>query len=111
MLVGAHDGGIDDQVFEVGIFDQRIENTLPNAILGPPAETLEHAVPVAELFRQITPWCAGASDPEHRIDEQAIILAVPSSISVFTWNKLLDAPPLRVRKFSPNQDRPPQFRS
>jgi hypothetical protein len=52
-----------------------------------------------------------ASDPEHRIDEQAIVLAVPSFVSVFTWNKLLDAAPLRARKFSPNQDRPPQFRS
>ena len=95
MLVGAHDGGIDDQVFEVGVFDQRIENTLPNTLLGPSAETLEHAVPVAELFRQIAPWCAGASDPEHRIDEKAIVLAVPSFVSFFTCNKLLDAPPLR----------------
>jgi len=103
MLVGAHDGGIDDQVFEVGVFDQRIENTLPNALLGPSAETLEHAVPVAELFRQIAPGCAGASDPEHRIDEKAIVLAVPSFVSFFTCNKLLDAPPLRARKFSPNQ--------
>src|SRR6516164_8356697 len=95
----------------IGVFDQRIENTLPNALLGPSAETLEHAVPVAELFRQIAPGCAGASEPEHRIDEKAIVLAVPSFVSFFTCNKLLDAPPLRARKFSPNQDRPPQFRS
>ena len=111
MLVRAHDGGVDDQVLEVWMFDQRTENTLPNALLGPSAETLEHAVPVAELSRQIALWCAGASDPEHRIDEQAIVLAVSSFVSLFTWNKLLDAPPLRARKFSPNQDRPPQLRS
>jgi hypothetical protein len=111
MLVRAHDGGIDDQVFEVRIFDQRIEKTLPNAFLGPSAETLKHAIPVAELFRQIPPRCPGASDPEHRVDEQAIILAVPSFVSFLTWNKLLNAPPLRGRKFSPNQDRPPQLRS
>jgi hypothetical protein len=106
MLVRAHDGGFDDQVLEIRNFDQRIENTLTNALLGPSAETLEHAVPVTELFRQIAPWRAGASDPQHRIDEQAIILAVPSFVSIvsiFTRNKLLDAPPLRVRKFSPNQ--------
>jgi hypothetical protein len=36
---------------------------------------------------------------------------VSSFVSLFTWNKLLDAPPLRARKFSPNQDRPPQLRS
>ena len=75
----AHDGGIDDQVFEIWIFYQRIEKTLPNALLGPSAETLEHAVPVAELSRRIAPWCAGASDPEHRIDEQAIVLAVSTT--------------------------------
>jgi|SRR5215211_549414 len=105
MLVRAHDGGIDDQVFEVRTFDQLVENTLPHALLGPSAETLENAVPVAELFWQIAPWGAGASDPENRIDEQPIVLAVPSFVSFFTGNKLLDAPPLRIRKFSPNQDR------
>ena len=92
---------INDQVFEVRIFDQRIEKILPNAFLGPSAETLKHAIPVAELFRQIPPRCPGASDPEHRVDEQAIILAVPSFVSFLTWNKLLNAPPLRGRKFSP----------
>ena len=105
MLMCAHDGGIDDQVFEIWIFYQRIEKTLPNALLGPSSETLEHAIPVAELFRQIPPRCPGASDPENRIDEQTIILAVSSFVSFLTRNKMLDAPPLRARKFSPNQDR------
>jgi hypothetical protein len=87
MLVCSHDGGIDDQVFEVRIFYQRIEKTLPNAFLGPSPETLEHAIPVAELSRQITPWCPRASDPEHRIDEQAIIFAVPSFVSFLTGTR------------------------
>jgi hypothetical protein len=36
---------------------------------------------------------------------------VPSLVALLTRNKPLDAPPLRVRQFSPNQDRPPQLRS
>ena len=111
MLVRAHNGGVDDQVLEVWMFDQCTENTLPNALLGPSAETLENTVPVAEFLREIAPRCAGSRDPENRIDEQAIIFTVPSSVSCFTRKKLFDPPPLPVSKFSPNQDRPPQLRS
>src|ERR1700690_887110 len=111
MLVSPHDGGVDDQVFEVWIFDQHIENTFPNALLSPSAEALENAVPVAELLRQVAPGRPRASDPQHRIDEQTIVLAVPPLVSLLTRNKPLDAPPLRLRTFSPNQDRPPQLRS
>ena len=52
MLVGAHDGGVDDQVFEIGVFHQRVEDAFPNALLGPAAEALENAVPVAKRWRQ-----------------------------------------------------------
>src|SRR6266852_1886424 len=106
MLVCAHDGGVDDQVFKVWILDQRVENALPHALLGPSAKALEHAVPVAELSWQVAPRCAGTSQPEHGIDEQAVVLARSPFVAFFTRNKPLDAPPLRVRKFSPNQDRP-----
>ena len=97
MLVGPHDGGVDDQVFEVGIFDQRIENTFPNALFCPPAEALENAVPVAKLWRQVALGRARASNPEHRIDEQTIVLAVPPFVTFLTRNKMFDAPPLPVR--------------
>src|SRR6516164_4675496 len=36
------------RIFEVRIFNQRIEKTLPNALLCPSAQALEHAVPVAK---------------------------------------------------------------
>ena len=107
MLVGAHDGGVDDQVFEVGIFDQRMENTFPSALLGPAAEALENAVPVAERWRQIAPRRARTRDLQHRIDKQTIVVAVPPFVSLLTRNKPFDALPLRVRQFSPNQGRLP----
>jgi hypothetical protein len=79
---------------------------------APSAKALEHAVPIAELLGQIAPRRSGSNQPEHSIHKQTIVLAVPTSVSLFTWNKRLNTPPLRVRKRSmPNQDRPPQFRS
>src|ERR1700676_504084 len=97
MLGRPHDGRVADQVLEVWFFDQRIENTFPNALLCPSAEALENAVPVAKLLRQVAPGRPRASDPEHRIDEQTIVLAVPPFVTFLTRNKMFDAPPLPVR--------------
>ena len=111
MLVGAHDGGVDDQVFEVRAFHQRIEDAFPNALLGPAAEALENAVPMAKRWWQITPRRTRTRDPQHSVDKQTIVLAMPALVAFLTWNKMLNPPPLPVRQFSPNQDRPPQLRS
>jgi hypothetical protein len=111
MLVRPHNGGIDDQVFEVWIFAQLGEKTLPNAFSCPSPETPEHTVPFAKLIGQITPRRSGADQPQHSIDEQAVVLAVPPLITFLARNKRFDALPLRVCQFSPNQDRPPQLRS
>src|ERR1700730_14661630 len=111
MLIRPHNGGIDDQVFEVRIFTKLGEKALPNALSGPSPETPEHAVPFAKLFGQVAPWCSGADQPQHSIDEQTMVLAVPSLVPCLARNKRLNAPPLRARQFPPNQDRPPQLRS
>jgi hypothetical protein len=50
-------------------------------------------------------------DPQHSVNKQPIVLAMTALVAVLAWNKMLDSPPLRVRQFSPNQDRPPQLRS
>jgi hypothetical protein len=72
---------------------------------------LENAVPITKRSWQIAPRRARTRDPQYCVDKQTIVLAVPPLIPFFTRNKSLDAPPLRVRQFSPNQDRPPQLRS
>jgi hypothetical protein len=74
-------GGIDDQVFEVRIFTQLGEKPLPDALFGPPPETSEHAVPVAKLFGQVAPRRAGTDQPQHRINEQTIVRAVPALVA------------------------------
>ena len=111
MLVRPHKGGVDDQVFTVRVFDQGVENTLPNALLGPPTEAREYAVPFAKLVRQIAPWRSGASRPKYGIDEKPIVIAGPPSVASLTRYKPFDPPPLPVRKLPPNQNRLPQLRS
>src|ERR1700740_3431557 len=107
MLMRPPNGGVDDQVFEVGTFHQCTEDTFPNAVPGPATEALEHAVPVAEHGRQVAPRRTGPRDPKHRVDEQTIVRAMPALITFLTPHEILDAQPLRVRQFPPNQDRPP----
>jgi len=111
MLVRPHNGGIDDQVFEVRIFTELGEKSLPDALLGPSSETFEHAVPLTELFGQIAPWRASTDQPQDSIDEQTIVLAVASLIAFLAWNKWFNSLPLSVRQRPPNQDRSPQLRS
>ena len=96
MLVRPHNGGIDDQIFEIRVFTQLGEKTLPNALSCPPPETPEHAVPFAKLFGQVTPRRAGADQPQHSIDEQTIVLSVAALVTFLAWNKRFNAPPLRV---------------
>jgi hypothetical protein len=106
-----HNGGIDDQVFKIRIFAQLGEKPLPDALLCPSPETSEHAVPVAKLFRQVAPRRAGADQPQHGINEQPIVRAVPTLVAFLAWNKWFNPPPFSVRQRPPNQDRPSQLRS
>src|SRR5579872_1476300 len=106
MLVGAHDGSVDDEIFVVRIITQRIEDTLPYAILCPSSEALEDAVPRAEFLRQIAPWRTGTIDPQYAFNKQPIVRTASSFVAFLTRTKLLDALPLRIRQTSsPNQAR------
>jgi hypothetical protein len=73
MLMRPYDGGVEDKVFEIGIFTQLGKKPLPNALFCPsaetPAETPEHTVPFAKLFRQISS-VVGTSGVMDRLDMQ-----------------------------------------
>src|SRR5258708_11961539 len=97
MLVRPHDGGVDDQVLKVRVFDQRVENTRPNALLCPPTEAGEDTVPFAKLVRKVAPWRSGASRPKHGIDEKPIVIARPPPVDLLTRYKPIGPPALPVR--------------
>ncbi len=52
MPVGADDGAVEDQVFEVPVPGHGGEDAMPDALGAPAAETAEGAVPVPEGVRQ-----------------------------------------------------------
>ena len=66
-------GGVDEDVFEIGIIRQGLENPFPDAFLRPAPEARVDAVPFAELARQITPGRPGSRNPQDCFDEQPIV--------------------------------------
>jgi len=75
MLVGSHDGGIDDEIFEVRIVRHGLEDAPPDPLAAPSTEAAEDAVPIAEYIGKIAPGGTCAHNPEHRLDEHPVIAA------------------------------------
>jgi hypothetical protein len=111
MLVRSDDSGIDHYALEIRIVSQSPENPLPNALVGPPIEPFEHAVPEPELRWQIAPRRARPQHPKYAINKQTIVIAVPTSIPRLARHQSLNPFPLCSRQFAPNQDRLLKLRS
>jgi len=94
MLVGPHDGGVDDQILEVWILAQRRKDALPHTACAPAVEAHEHAIPLAKDRWQIAPGRAGPRDPQHRLDEHPIVRARATWVFRLADAKFLDARPL-----------------
>jgi len=63
LLVGAHQRRVEHEILVVAIGDQDLEDTLPNAALGPAREAGVDAFPLAVPLRQVMPVRAGAQHP------------------------------------------------
>src|SRR3954463_11589515 len=61
-------------VFEVRLIGQAREDALDYAALHPATKTLEDAVPVAEIARQVPPGAAPSPAPQHPPKEKRIVL-------------------------------------
>ena len=96
MLVGAHDGGIDHGVFVVGVQGKTIEDRLPDAANGPPAEPRMHHAKVAEAIRQVTPWNPGPIPIQHSLDKQPVVPCRTAHDTFPTWQQILEPIPLIV---------------
>ena len=98
MLMRAHDGAVDHSVFVVGVFCQRPENTLPNALSAPSHVARVDDAEIAETLGQITPGDAGAIAVKHRFDKQAIVFGCHPNIRGFARQKLFNPLPLIIAK-------------
>lgn len=96
--MGSHDGGVDEQPRQVGLL-QGLEDGLPAAVLGPAVEALQDCVGLAEAFGQIGPGSASTSDPEHGIDEEAVVMSVTAGVAGFAGEQRSEAFELFVGEF------------
>ena len=83
MLVGANDGAIYQQPFQVRILEFP-DHTFPNPFPGPAVEPPPHTVPVAKTLCSVTPGSPCFGDPKDRVDEQSIILGCDSRVAFLT---------------------------
>jgi hypothetical protein len=69
------DGRIDHLQRGVGnaASNERFQDHVPQAAVGPAPKLAKDRVPVAEFLRQVAPWCAGSHQPKHRVEHAAMV--------------------------------------
>src|SRR3974390_278062 len=105
MLVGANDGAVEQQPFQIGVLEFP-EDAFPSPLPGPPVESPPDAIPIAETFGQVPPRSPGFRDPKDCIDEQAIILGCHPRTALPSRQKSLDPIPVLIGDLVTSHDRP-----
>ena len=96
MLVGPHDGRVNEQLFHVGIGAQYVGHALPDAAVAPAGEANVRAMPVAQFARQVSPRTAGAQYPENRLDEKTVVFRRAARIAGLARQEVFNARPLVI---------------
>src|SRR4051794_1133238 len=107
LWVGGDDGAVDQSVFEVRLIGQSLKDAREDAALHPAAKSLEDAVPVAEIARQVAPGHARSHAPQHRLKDQPIVFGRRPRIGGLAGQQRGDLLPDRVPHHEP---RPLQHR-
>lgn len=96
MLMGANDGGVNEQLLKICITGEGAGHAFPNTGIPPTREADVGAMPVAEFGRQVAPRYAGTHDPENRLDEKTIVFRGATRIAGFTRQQMFNATPLII---------------
>lgn len=78
MLVGPHDGRVDQHTFDLRRIRHRMRHALPHTFSTPPREEHVYRMPSSEFLRQIALWTAPlwtahSADSENGFDKPAIV--------------------------------------
>lgn len=106
MLMRPDDGGVDHDIFEVGIISHCGEQSIPYAVFGPTRESDEHAVPIAKNLRQIPPRRASSRQPKHCLKKQTIVFASSAGVTFLAGKVRLYPVPLVVLQNQTNPGQP-----
>ena len=96
MLVDSGDCAIDVEDLNVRAGGKGVKYLFPYALVSPPVIAYIDAVPVAEVFWQIAPRCAGTVNPEHGFEKEPIIPGGNPAICGLAREKVFDPGPLFV---------------
>ena len=94
MRMGAHGRAVDEHRAKLRIGAQVLQQPIPAFGACPAAKPHEGGVPVAQFGGQVAPRRSGAKHPQHRFDEQTIVLGVASRVAGFARQQRLDVRPL-----------------
>ena len=96
MLMGAHNGGIEKQLLQVGVAAQALGHALPDTVLTPAGEAHIRPVPMPEFLGQVAPWAAGTHDPQDGLDEAPIVPCSAARIAHLARQQLFNPLPLVI---------------
>ena len=78
-----HYRAVNEQCFQIPVFTDGFDHTLPDTALAPAREPRIRGVPVPQCRVQIAPRAAGARNPQNRFDKQAIVFALHPGVADF----------------------------
>ena len=96
MLMGTHDGAVDEDFLKVGIFAQHGKDGVPDILVSPAGKANIGAVSGAKLRRKVTPGDSRSRDRQDCFDEEAVINTSTPSVAFPAGQQLLDANPLII---------------
>ena len=91
--MGAYDGAVEQDFFEIPILAEDLEPPFPDPFLGPAREARERGMPVAKLRGQVAPGRPRAPDPQHRLQESAVVLGGDPAVARLAGEKIFDPGP------------------
>ena len=83
------------QPFQVRVL-QDLEDLPPYALTRPAVEASPDRVPVAEALGQVAPGSTSLGDPQHGVDEQAVVLGGDATKALASGQEVFDAVPIFV---------------
>jgi hypothetical protein len=106
MLVGADDGAIDAMHVPIelpggiGLWLQGVKQPTQDAGIPPPVEAAGHRAPGAIALRHVVPRGAGTENPQHPVEDAAVVNGWPAGLG-FLWGKQwLELLPLGIGQVS-----------
>src|SRR5512143_3696765 len=86
-------GGIDHYPLIVRLVYHDLQQSFPNAFVAPAAKAPWQVLPVSVVRGQVPPWGTSAPNPEHSIDEQAVVLSDSAPNALTPGQMRLQQPP------------------